>query len=65
MLVAGRILLLDTPAGGNGGHGLDAASVAGQVDDANTVQSIEHELDRERREEETEDLLGHEHSGLI
>jgi hypothetical protein len=33
--------------------------VADQVDDAVAVESVENELDRERREQETEDLLGH------
>ena len=36
-----------------------------EVDDADAVQSVEHKLDRERREQETEDLLGHEHAALI
>jgi hypothetical protein len=62
----GRLLRLDTRAGGNRRRrGLDAASVADQVDDANTLQSIEYELDRECREQETEDLLRDEHSALI
>ena len=42
-----------------------ACSVARQVDQAEAVEAVEHELDGERRQQEAEDLLGDEHSALI
>ena len=58
---------LDQP--GSGSWGCQAiwgcCLVTGEVDDADAVQSVEHQLDGERREQETEDLLGHEHAALI
>jgi len=39
--------------------------VTGEVDDADALQSVEYQLDREGREEEAEDLLGYEHAALI
>jgi hypothetical protein len=45
--------------------GLDGLVGGDQVDDAVAVESVEDELDGKRREQETEDLLGHEHAALI
>ena len=36
-----------------------------EVDGPDLVQAVEHELNRERRQEEAEDLLGQQHPGLV
>jgi len=39
--------------------------VGGQVDDPDAVKSVKGELDRERGQQEAENLLRHEHTALI
>jgi hypothetical protein len=40
-------------------------SMSREVDDPDAVKAVQHELNGKRREQDAEDLLGHEHPTLI
>jgi hypothetical protein len=60
-----RLLSINPTAGAEAARRVGGWLVTGEVDDTDAVQSVEHQLDRERREQEAEDLLGHEHAALV